>query len=321
MKKLEFIDPELSLLVDEPPEGPEWVHEIKFDGYRIQALIENENVRLLTRSGQDWTDKYQTIAAELKKVAAEDAILDGEIVALDEKGRSDFQELQIAMKSKNSHNLKYYVFDLLECEGEDYRPKPLIERKKKLRSILPKKSSEINYSEHLNTDGKKMLAASCEQGLEGIVSKQKDSPYTSGRSALWVKSKCVKRQEFVIGGYSEPQGARNRFGALLLGVYEDGKFRYVGRCGTGFNGESIEMVWKKLNKLETKTSPFEMSAPHERENHYIKPNLVAEISFANWTREGILRVPVFHGLREDKDPKSIIREVESHAFAKGRRNG
>jgi bifunctional non-homologous end joining protein LigD len=310
-KKLDFVDPQLSHLVDAPPTGDEWVHEIKFDGYRIQALIENGNVRLLTRSGLDWTDRYTNIADSLKKIDANDAILDGEVVALDTEGRSDFQELQVAMKSKKSHKLKYYIFDLMECDGEDYRGRPLTERKEKLKSILPSQSTELKYSEHLETDGSKMLAASCEQGLEGIISKQKDSAYTSGRTQLWVKSKCTKRQEFVIGGYSEPQGARNRFGALLLGVYENGKFRYVGRCGTGFNAKSIEMVWQKIKKIKMKTSAFELNAPRDQDNHYVKPTLVAEIAFANWTREGVLRVPVFHGLREDKMPKKIIREVES----------
>jgi bifunctional non-homologous end joining protein LigD len=249
-----------------------------------------------------------------------DAILDGEVVALDTRGRSDFQELQIAMKNKKSLRLKYYIFDLMECDGEDYRGRPLVERKEKLKSVLPAKSNDLKYSEHLNTNGSKMLAASCEQGLEGIISKQKDSAYTSGRSQLWVKSKCTKRQEFVIGGYSEPQGARNRFGALLLGVYEDGKFRYVGRCGTGFNAENLEMIWRKLKKLETKTSAFEINSPRDHDNHYIKPNLVAEIAFANWTREGVLRVPVFLGLREDKMPKKIIREIESKNKTVGKKD-
>ena len=278
--------------------GDQWIHEIKFDGYRIQAIIQNGKVSLFTRAGNDWTERYQTIAASLEKLEVEDAILDGEIVAVDSEGRSDFQALQLAMKNKSSKRLKYYVFDLLECNGEDLREKPLLERKEKLESIIPKRSAEIKYSEHLATNGQKMLDASCEQNLEGIISKQKDSAYTSGRSALWVKSKCTKRQEFVIGGYSEPQGARDRFGALLLGVYEDGKFRYVGRCGTGFNRESIEMVWQKLKKIEVKSSPFEIAAPRERENHYVKPNLDAEIAFANWTREGILR-----GTRISRTPR------------------
>lgn len=307
--KLQFIEPELSLLVGAPPKGNDWVHEMKFDGYRIQAHVQNGSVKLFTRSGQDWTHKYKTIVDSLTKIKVQDAILDGEVVALDQKGRSDFQALQIAMKARHEKSLVYYVFDLMECDGEDLRSKSLLERKEKLLDVLPN-SLRIRYSEHLETNGDQMFKASCEQDLEGIISKRKDSPYTSGRTKSWVKSKCSKRQEFVIGGYSDPQGSRDYFGSLLLGVYDGNELKYVGRCGTGFNGETIRMLHKKLQKNKSKASPFQLKSPKKRDIHWVKPKLVAEVSFANWTREEILRVPVFHGLRIDKSPTEVKREIE-----------
>ena len=309
-KKLDFIEPELCLLVDQPPEGSDWVHEIKFDGYRIQAHLQNGKVTLYTRSGQDWTTKYSAIANSLEKLHVTDTILDGEIVALDQYGKSNFQALQLAMKSKKQSHLKYYVFDLLEMNGSDLREKPLIERKKELKHILAKGSNLIRYSEHLETSGKKFFQVSCNKNLEGTVSKDKNSHYRSGRGKSWVKSKCTRRQEFVIGGFSDPGGARERFGSLLLGVYENGKLRYVGRCGTGFNRSNIELIWKKLKKLSARDSFFDLKSPKENDVHWVKPQLVAEVAFSNWTKDDILRVPVFHGLREDKMPKSVKKEVE-----------
>jgi bifunctional non-homologous end joining protein LigD len=313
--RLAFVAPQLSQLVEAPPVGKEWIHEIKFDGYRIQAHLQNGTAKLYTRSGHDWTQKYKVIAEQLETLKVSDAILDGEIVALDSKGRSDFQALQMALKAKKIDRLKYYVFDLMELNGKDLKKETLIERKNKLKKVLDSKVKNISYSEHLDADGSKLLHASCENDLEGIISKQKNALYRSGRSKFWLKSKCTKRQEFVVGGYTSPEGSRSRFGSLLLGVYENGKFKYVGRCGTGFNSRTLEMIWQKLKKLEVKRTSFRLAIPKEKDIHWVKPILVAEIAFANWTRENILRVPVFRGLRDDKTATEVKRELEDGAKA------
>jgi bifunctional non-homologous end joining protein LigD len=307
----EFIEPQLALLVSEPPQGDEWVHEMKFDGYRIEAKIENKEVRLLTRSTQDWTKKYPTVAKELKKIKVGNAIIDGEVVVLDDQGLSDFQLLQNAASTKDFSRLLFFAFDLLFLDGEDLRSLPLTERKEKLSQLLRPLGTDgiIRYVEEFDLPGEKFLKASCALGLEGIISKRKDSPYSSGRNSHWVKSKCLLRQEFVIGGFTDPQGQRTGFGALLLGVYENKNLRYVGKVGTGFNEKNIATLLKKLKKLETEESPFELKSPRVRGIHWLQPKLVAEIKFANWTNDKILRVPVYQGLREDKPSKEIKMEM------------
>ncbi len=306
----EFIEPELSLLVDEVPHEENWIHEMKFDGYRIQARIEDGEVTLKTRSAQDWTEKYQATAQQLQKLKVKNAILDGEIVALDQEGKSDFQSLQLAMKEEASSKLVYYVFDLLYLDGKDYRSLPLIERKEALQKLMLKlKSPSIRFSDHIDAKGDAFFTASCSQDLEGIISKRVDSPYRSGRTEDWVKTKCQKRQEFVIGGYTEAQGKRKHFGALLLGVYQGEKLQYVGKCGTGFNVKVLGQVIKMLKANEAKSSPFDLKSPRERGTHWIAPRLVAEVKFAMWTRDDQLRVPVFQGIREDKAPTDIKKEV------------
>jgi bifunctional non-homologous end joining protein LigD len=306
----EFIEPQLALLVSEPPEGDQWLHEMKFDGYRIEARVEQQAVQLLTRSSQDWTDKYPPVAKQLEKLKVKNAIFDGEVVVLDPQGRSDFQLLQNAASEKDFNKLLYFVFDLLFLDGEDLRSLPLEERKAKLKRILKPFGSEgvIRYVDEFDVAGDRFLKASCELGLEGIISKLKSAPYMSGRHEQWVKSKCLLRQEFVIGGYTDPQGARQGFGALLLGVYEKGQLRYVGKVGTGFNGKNIASLLAKLEKLETEDSPFELKSPRGRGLHWVKPKLAAEIKFGNWTQDKILRVPVYQGLREDKPVKEIKME-------------
>lgn len=300
----DFIPPQLALLVDHPPMGEHWVHEIKYDGYRIQTQIKNGRVKMLTRKGLDWTTKYKALAKELAKLDVESAVLDGEIVWQDENGRSDFQLLQNAMKSEKTNALIYWVFDLMYLNGEDLTGLPLLARKEKLKDILNERS-QVKFSDHFIGIGTKMLEASCKMNLEGVVSKRADATYVSGRHDYWVKSKCVKRQEFVIGGYTDPEGSRKSFGALLLGFYEKGKFKFAGKCGTGFNQQSLKDIGQKLRKLETKTSPFELNEPKGRTLHYVKPELVAEIAYAEMTRDGHLRVPVFQGLRLDKPAKNI----------------
>lgn len=307
--RLAFIEPQLAQLVTAPPAGNDWVHEIKLDGYRMQAQVTPEEVHLLTRTGLDWTDKFTALVAPLQKLKIENAILDGEAVILDEKGRSSFQKLQNALKSHSGHNMFYYVFDILYLNGKDLRNKPLLERKKLLKEILPKAKSAVKFSEHFKGQGKELLAESCRLELEGIISKRADAHYYSGRKDSWQKSKCSSQQEFVIGGYTEGTGSRLAMGALLLGVYENKKLKFVGKCGTGFNEQSLKAVLAKLQKLEQDESPFQLKSPREKRIHWVKPSLSAEITFANWTGDGHLRVPVFKGLREDKPTRQIKKEV------------
>ncbi len=314
----EFTPPQLAQLVNKPPKGAEWLHEIKFDGYRIQAHVAAGEVTLYTRNGHNWTAKYRALAKALKDMDVENAVFDGEIVYQDESGRSNFQKLQNAMKSESTQSLIFYIFDLLFLDGEDLRERPLIERKEKLEELIGDLGDEkIRYSEHFKGVGDKMIEASCSMDLEGIICKKADSGYTSGRRGDWVKVKCIKRQEFVIGGFTDPEGSRFAFGSLLLGFYENGKLKYAGRCGSGFDGALLREINKKLRKLETPKSPFVLNAPKERGLHYVKPELACEVSYAEMTEGGHLRAPVFKGLRSDKAPGEITiekpKEVEAVA--------
>jgi bifunctional non-homologous end joining protein LigD len=313
----EFIPPQLAQLVDKPPDGDEWIHEIKFDGYRIQVQIRNGKVKMRTRKGLDWSAKYRSLASKLAELKVENAVVDGEVVWQDEKGRTDFQLLQNAMKAEKTEALIYWAFDLLYLNGKDLRSLSQLERKEILKSILPSDGA-IRYSDHSIGNGREMLGAGCRMNLEGIVSKRADAAYVSGRHDYWVKSKCLKRQEFVIGGYTDPEGSRVAFGALLLGFYENGKFKFAGKCGTGFNQRTLRDVAQKMRKLEDDRSPFELNAPKGRGLHFVKPKLVAEISYAEVTRDGHLRVPVFQGLRLDKPAENVgldrpkkVEEVKS----------
>lgn len=302
-----FVPLQLARLVERPPVGEHWVHEMKFDGYRTEALL-GGGVRLLTRTGQDWTHRYPPIAAALGKLKVKEAVLDGEIVWADKNG-SDFQKLQNALSEEKHANLRYYVFDILSLNGEDLRPLPLGERKERLAKLLaPLKKSVVLYSEHFAKDAEKFLARSCDTKMEGIISKRIDAPYVSGRHDYWVKSKCKQRQEFVVGGFTAGEGARVGFGALLLGTFEKGKLRYVGKVGTGFSQRSLRELRRRLRALETAESPFAQGTPRARDTHWVEPKLVAEVSFANWTAEKRLRAPVFVGLREDKPAEDIRRE-------------
>ncbi|KYG67017.1 hypothetical protein AZI86_08340 [Bdellovibrio bacteriovorus] len=309
-----FIDPQLAVLVKEVPQGEKWVHETKFDGYRTQARVQGEDISLYSRSGLNWTNKYPRIAKALENLAADNAVLDGEIVWVEETGRTDFQKLQNALKTSDTSRIVYYIFDLLFVDGEDLRDKPLWERKEKLKTLLGEtKSSLLRMSDHIEGHGQELLDAACEHHLEGIISKNIDSTYVSARTSDWVKVKCHKQQEFVIGGFSAGEGSRGALGSLLLGVYEGKKLRYAGKVGTGFTETSLNDVYKKLKKREIKESPFDLKSPRERNLHWVKPELVAEVTFANWTSDEVLRQAVFHGLREDKNPVEIHVEKEKVA--------
>jgi DNA ligase D-like protein (predicted ligase) len=258
----DFIEPQLTLAVEEPPEGDAWCHEIKYDGYRIQARIADNEVQLLTRTGLDWTHRYEGIAAACRKISADSAYIDGELCALRPDGTSSFAELQAATDRKNSAALTYLAFDLLFLKGEDLRELPSRERKRRLRNLLGKAPRQIQYSDHIVGGGARVFAAACAKRAEGIVSKRLDAPYASGNRGVWQKIRCVNEEEFVIVGFTNPQGGRQYLGALLLAYYaEDGRLVFAGRAGTGMNEAELERLFGRLNPLEIKTMPLDLPPP------------------------------------------------------------
>src|SRR6185369_1921995 len=307
------IEPELATLVSATPEGDDFVHEVKFDGYRVIARVEAGSVQLLTRGGEDWTARMPALRAALEKLKVESAILDGEFVALDEHGVTDFQLLQNAFSNKSRAPLAYYAFDLLYLDGADLRPLPLIERKAKLKELLerlPRSETTLRYSEHSQGAGARFFAEAAKLGLEGVVSKRANSPYRSGRGKDWQKSKSLARQEFVIVGFTEPGGSRAHLGALLLGVRRDTQIVYAGRVGTGFTDRSLKELHTRLVPLELE-KPKLKNAPRgadARGVHWVKPKLVAEVAYTAITHDGLLRHPTFKGLREDKPADEVILE-------------
>jgi bifunctional non-homologous end joining protein LigD len=306
-----FIEPELAMLVKEAPQGPEWLHEMKLDGYRILSRIEDGKVRLYTRNRNDWTAQFPSIAEVVARLPIETAWLDGEIVVMKANGLSSFQALQNALSREDTGSLHYYVFDLPFLDGRDLRKAPLLERKNLLEKVLSGAPPAIRYSSHVLGSGEEFYGQACKLELEGIVSKRSDSAYTAGRGRDWLKIKCGLRQEMVIGGYTDPAGARSGLGALLLGVYEpDGTLRYSGKVGTGFDHATLLELRDKLDRLASKEPPFSNPprGAEARRAHWVKPRLVAEIAFTEWTDEGTLRHPSFQGLREDKNPRDVVRE-------------
>ncbi|HEX2674973.1 MAG TPA: DNA ligase D, partial [Polyangiaceae bacterium] len=309
----EHIEPELATLVSATPEGDDFLHEVKFDGYRVIARVEAGNVRLLTRGGEDWTERMPALRAALEKLKVESAILDGEFVALDEHGVTDFQLLQNAFSDKSQAPLAYYAFDLLYLDGADLRPLPLIERKAKLKELLdrlPRSETTLRYSEHSRGGGARFFAEAAKLGLEGVVSKRADAPYRSGRGKDWQKSKSLARQEFLIVGFTDPGGGRAHLGALLLGVRRDAQVVYSGRVGTGFTERSLKELHARLAPLELE-KPKLTNAPRgadARGVHWVKPKLVAEVAYTAITHDGLLRHPTFKGLREDKPATEVILE-------------
>jgi bifunctional non-homologous end joining protein LigD len=315
--------PQLATLVPSAPEGEAWAHEVKYDGYRLVATKDGGEVRLHTRSGQNWTARFPTVAKVAKGIASlpvDTAIVDGEVVVLVGDGTSSFQALQNSIDRPTGAEHVYFAFDLPYCAGHDLTAAPLLERKALLARVLAvaRSGSVIRYSDHVLGRGPDFLRAACELNLEGIVSKRADARYEQRRSRTWVKVKCVRRQEFVIGGWSDPAGARSHFGALLLGVYDDDGLRYSGKVGTGFNARSLAELGAKLKKLATARPPF-VNPPRgaqARRSHWVRPQLVAEIAFTEWTSDGSIRHPSFQGLREDKDPRTIRREMPKPVASK-----
>ncbi|MDQ7970129.1 MAG: DNA ligase D [Oxalicibacterium faecigallinarum] len=302
--------PQLATLVDGPPAESDWLYEIKFDGYRLLTRIEGEDVRLFTRNGHDWTEKLPALKDAIAKLNITSAWLDGEIVVASENGIPNFQLLQNAFDKQSTEQIAYYLFDLPYHDGHDLRDVPLIARRALLKSILNKKKSDaVHYSETFEVPAHDIVTSACRLGLEGVIGKRKDSPYSAGRSRDWIKLKCTHRQEFVIGGFTDPKGSRTGLGSLILGVHdESGNLIYAGNVGTGFNNKTLSDLRKKLDALVSKDTPFASTADIEKKAHWVKPVLLAEVSFAEWTKSGHIRHAVFHALRSDKTAKAIVRE-------------
>jgi len=308
------LSPQLATLVDRAPEEDDWIYEIKYDGYRILARIDKADVRLFTRNGHDWTAKLRGLAAALKGLKLSPGWLDGEIVVLGNNGTPDFGALQNAFNDARTEQIQYFVFDLPFYAGFDLREVGLSERRALLASLLRESSSEqIKFSEDFKAKGSDVLHNACRLGLEGVIGKRRDSAYVSRRSANWIKLKCTQRQEFVVVGYTEPQGTRTGIGALLLGTHDQaGKLRYAGRVGTGFDTNTLTGLKKQLSRLAVDKTPL-FEKPRDAQGNWVKPKLVAEVSFAEWTNDGKVRHAVFHGLRTDKPATAITRESAADA--------
>lgn len=301
------LQPMLATLADAPFDDPAWVFESKWDGFRLVAQIENHSVTLYSRSGLIVSDNYKPIAKALEKVR-KDAVIDGELVALDERGVSRFQLLQNALNT--STNLRYCAFDIMFLDGQDLRGLPLVERKKHLHVLLPKHPL-LTYSEHWQEHGKKVFKQAEKLGLEGIMAKRAQSRYLSGaRTKDWLKIKTTKRQEVVIVGFTAPRRSRPRFGALVLAVRCRNEWRYAGHVGTGFSHAALEDLYAKLLPLRTPSSPFKQRVKDEATTTWVKPKLVAEVKFTEWTSGDEMRHPAFLGLRQDKKPMDVVLEKE-----------
>lgn len=312
------LDPVLATLVDSPPrDSGAWLYEIKFDGYRLLTRIDKKQISFWTRNHNDWTPKLLPLKKFLAAHRLPDGWYDGEIVVLNEQGLPDFQALQRAFDDKSPASIVYYLFDLPFCDGEDLRDRALVDRRNALEAVLDKAGitsiddAPVRFSASFQAPGRDIAASACQMGLEGIIGKRKTSLYTGRRSPDWIKLKCSLRQEFVIGGYTPPQGSRRGFGSLLLGVYDNsGQLQYSGNVGTGFNQETLDTVHRQLTRLHAKHSPYADGKPIPyRTVQWLQPLLVAEVSFAQWTKDGRVRHAVFHGLRSDKPARDIGRET------------
>jgi DNA ligase D-like protein (predicted ligase) len=315
----QWIRPQLTELVDAAPEGDQWLHEIKYDGYRMHARLDHGAVRLLTRTGLDWTHKYPAIAAARSSLGARQAYLDGELCGVGPDGVTSFSMIQLASDSGNAAALVFFLFDLLYLDGEDVGARPLIERKARLDALLSNVNSPLHYSDHHTGQGRAFHEKACAMSLEGIVSKRADAPYASGNRRLWLKVKCLQREEFVVVGWTDPEGSRPWLGALLLAYYDpEGRLVYAGRVGAGIKQAELQRLWRRLQPLAVSHMPLALPPPRTTRFgsplilsrvHWVKPELVAEVKYLTWTGDNLLRQVVYEGLREDKPATQVRRAV------------
>jgi bifunctional non-homologous end joining protein LigD len=317
--KPRFIQPMKALLVRNTPKGPDWVYEVKFDGYRALALKDGQTISLRSRNAKDLTDRYADVAEALRSLPANQAVLDGEIVAVDAQGRSSFQLLQSYLDPKTEKPpLLYYIFDILNLQGRDVTELPLIQRKALLQALLAEMPDTVRFAASLEDQSGRLFAEMKKHGLEGVIAKQKRSTYEPGRrSGAWAKFKWTHEQEFVIGGCTPPKGARDFFGAILVGFYEEEKLLFASKVGTGFDTRLLESLYQTFQKLKQPTCAFAnlpetvpggLSPSEMKKCTWLKPELVCQIRFTEWTRDRHLRHPVFLGLREDKQAFEVVRE-------------
>jgi bifunctional non-homologous end joining protein LigD len=312
-RRQHFLVPQLATLVDAPPTGTEWTFEVKYDGYRLQALIDQGEVRLLTRRGHDWTARFPTIAARVARVPVASATLDGEIVALDESGRSAFNHLQLSLDASADRELTYFAFDLLYLDGVDLRPAPLADRRAQLERLLRRgrvtRRGSLRIGERMSGNPATLIGTACQLGLEGIIGKRLDAPYVGGRNRSWVKIKCGHRQEFVVIGFTPPRKSRVGLGSLMLAVNAAGTLRYAGRVGSGFADALLRDLLRQLKRHERRTTPLPARpAGIPGDVHWTDPVMVVEVAFTEWTSDGLLRHPVFQGVRLDKPASEVHRE-------------
>jgi bifunctional non-homologous end joining protein LigD len=318
----QYPEVQLATLVDEAPAGNKWVHEVKFDGYRLLGFVAGGETRLRTRNGNDWTGSFPAIAAALKSLKADNAVLDMEAVILDAEGKSGFQALQEALgDGGRPERIVAYVFDLLHLDGERLTQLPLTERKKKLEALLKKSKTDaaLRYSEHVAVEGAVMHAKACAKGLEGIISKRADAPYLTGRQKAWLKVKCALRQEFIIVGYSAAKKGDRALGALYLAYRKDGGLRYAGKVGTGFTMKSARDLVDRFDKIAaakpvlTRAETIGLGAGEWRTVHWVQPVMLCEVAFTEWTQDGRIRHPSFQGLRADEDAAEVKQEKAKSA--------
>ena len=307
LKPPPFRPVQLATLVDTVPTGDRWLHEMKYDGYRVLIAVGGGQARAYTRSGLDWSEKFAGIVADAAQLDVSSVLIDGEAVVMDEKGRSSFQALQGALKGAPG-TIDYYAFDLLELDGEDLTSLPLTTRKGRLRAILPDGNPRIRYSEHIVGNGEKLLNSFCESDLEGVISKVASGRYIGSRSGGWLKTKCIKRQEFVVVGWMPSDKSRS-FRSLILGIHDQGELRYAGKVGTGFDTRELLRLMEIMTPLEQPEPTVKAPRAEVRGAHWLTPKLVAEIAYTEMTNEGTLRHPSYLGLREDKKAEAVVLET------------
>lgn len=314
-----WIKPQLTRLVAEAPVGEGWLHEIKYDGYRMHGRIDGGKAKLLTRTGLDWSHRYRRTIEALQSLKVKSAYLDGELCALNAEGVPVFSRLQAAMDDGKTDQLVFFAFDLLFLNGESIAGLPLIKRKERLQRLFKKEIPGLRYSEHVAGDGPRFRAQACKLGLEGAMSKRADQPYAPGDRGIWVKSKCLNREEFVVVGWTDPEGSRSHIGALLLAYYtNDGRLHYAGRAGTGITDRELKRLTSVLKPLAV--PKMLLAEPPPRDSrfgsplklskvHWVKPELVVEVTYLSWTEDNLLRQVSYQGQREDKPARLVVRAI------------